>query len=842
MPVASTFLALRQVSSQQWVLAARSQLWEFDLRSALIGVGAGLLIAWLLRRLRAPLGRIWRVILGVWQRLARYLQASVEDEYCAVLINWAQGMVFPPHVAPLDAVFVEPVLRGLKPVPQSLDDWEFQGHTHSLSLGCAISRYPRLLLIGAPGTGRTTTLAYLALSAVRCRTSREESPDMPIAYPLDGRLPLFVPLTSVEWNSAYSAKGKERAALDCLLEAAASATKAERGQVRLLQQRVLAGEALILVDEWDKLDPLQRSVVADWIGQLLRMAPGNQWVVSSGERGYAPLVEAGFAPLRLTQWDTAQAKSLAERWYRVMTANRSGTSSEQVLLSLQKAMEQAVRAALSTLEMAVLAFLWTDSPGGEWRASPRRGVLFEQAFRSLLIREGFDPALLSPCTHALGQLGWQMVLGERRWLSYNDLETALREAFPPSGEFSPQLMTKLTRSLTGSLGILRAVRTNRYRFAHSLWQAYFAARYAAQLDPGELLARLDDPRLQPVWSFYAEWGDMGPIARAWMGRPDDLFSARARLLGTWIAMAPPGAAWREEGMAHLARAFIAPNVPLPVRQALAETIARSRVKGVTHFFARMLEHSDRAIRAAAAAGLWCLESHLTPSLFVKALRDKERTVREAAVVALTRWCSDTAVQLLKRQLVEEGDDEFRPYIAESLAKCGESGIAVLHQAAEAESIAIRRAAAFGLAAAGERQQVERMAREDPHWLVRTAANAALVELERRGNETTEVHILSLLPKPEALSWLIRWAAERGEGVGVGEAAYRMLQRALKEGDSEVQVAALRTLAWIGRAEDIPLIYPLLTSPVRAVADAAFDALAELTARYDLSLEQAGLRG
>ncbi|RLC63770.1 MAG: hypothetical protein DRI80_03155, partial [Chloroflexota bacterium] len=86
------------------------------------------------------------------------------------------------------------------------------------------------------------------------------------------------------------------------------------------------------------------------------------------------------------------------------------------------------------------------------------------------------------------------------------------------------------------------------------------------------------------------------------------------------------------------------------------------------------------------------------------------------------------------------------------------------------------------------------------------------------------------------SWLVSWAAAQGEGVGVGDAARKMLWRALREGDASVRLAAAQVLAQIGRPDDVEPLLAALTDPDRTVVDAAMEALAEISRRYDVRIE------
>jgi HEAT repeat protein len=137
-----------------------------------------------------------------------------------------------------------------------------------------------------------------------------------------------------------------------------------------------------------------------------------------------------------------------------------------------------------------------------------------------------------------------------------------------------------------------------------------------------------------------------------------------------------------------------------------------------------------------------------------------------------------------------------------------------------------------LAQVKARELLEKLAREDAQWIVRSAALAALDELDERGK------ISGVAPPPEVeqLPWLISWAASQREGVGLGDAARRMLRRAMSAGDAPVRLAAAQTLAQVGHPDDVEPLQTALTDDDPFVASAALEALAEISRRYDLRIE------
>ena len=81
-----------------------------------------------------------------------------------------------------------------------------------------------------------------------------------------------------------------------------------------------------------------------------------------------------------------------------------------------------------------------------------------------------------------------------------------------------------------------------------------------------------------------------------------------------------------------------------------------------------------------------------------------------------------------------------------------------------------------------------------------------------------------VPELERLPWLISWAADRGEGVGLGEAARARLRQALVEGDPKVRLAAAQMLRQIGRPDDVESLRAVLFDADPSVGSAAVEAI------------------
>jgi HEAT repeat protein len=407
-----------------------------------------------------------------------------------------------------------------------------------------------------------------------------------------------------------------------------------------------------------------------------------------------------------------------------------------------------------------------------------------------------QPWLLAAYRSTLGQVALELQQEKRSTASREEIEAAIEAVLPPPEERTARATAHVFGTLTGEQGLLRPAGSDRWVFAHPLWQAYLTARQLAAVDPTSLVERLEDPHWSDVLRFYAELGDMGPLVAAWLRSP-------------------------------LQTAPIAPT-----RRALAKALAATGVPGVAYLLKQALQHPDAEFRAAAVLGLADVAGEADLPAFETPLEDDDPAVREAAVRGLASLGIDAATRRLEQVLLE-GDDTLRPIAAELLVKCGEENVDLLHEMVESEDMMARRAAVSGLKEEGARGLLEKMAREDEQWIVRSAATTALEEMEKKEN----ISGIAPVPEVEQLPWLISWAAAQGEGVGLGEAAQQMLRRALREGDDSVRMAAVQVLTQIGHPDDVGLLRAALADPDPVVMGAAFEALAEISRRYDLTIEQ-----
>ena len=836
--------------------------WRFDPLSALIGAAIAFILMGLLYIFREQLRAAWERLVAPVDQLTHRLQSDAETQYRERVVGWSRTLPFLGDLVPLHRAFIEPELLVPPPSPTSLVEVEIEdAHWDALPLSRILSGHPLLVLNGGPGLGKTSLLAYLAWVSARGSQDEADSEEQLDPPPVeihgaDERLPVYVPLTAIEWGEGPSPMEDEEGerATDSpppemapqpedLLPTALAVVGGRKRWAGALQPFLENGEAILLVDGWDDLQSHQRDQAAEWLAQCIDRFEDNVWIVGAGEWDYASLTEAGFVPVKLQRWTLEQVIRFANGWLEADPAfeptpqeeperepepheDETETSDAPTLSREEFCSELTTAAARgwSPLELAMGAFVLVR----EGQAPFQRGTLFDHTL-DLLLWDEERPWIAPACRVALIELATRLQQGGRQFATRDEVETLIEDALLPSEERPPNAARVALKSLLNSPALLQEIGANKVTFAHTLWQKYLTARKFVAEGSEPLADHLDDPEWSEVLGFYAELGDIGPLIVPWLQKPDDIFHRRLRTLGAWIGAAPEDAPWKQKAMTILARSFLKAGQSAETQKALAEALVETNVPGVFHVFKRALQQPDAGLREAGVWGLAHLESAAVLPHLKDSLDDPAVEVREAAIQGLAQMRTEGAARILEDAFLEVSDD-VRPLVAEALAKSGDASF--LREAAEADDLSLRRAAVYGLAEAGDREALEQMAREDGQWIVRSAAAAALDEIRASGEEAA----VPSPPKIEQLPWLISWAAERGTGVGVGEAAREMVRTVLREGNVTEKVIAAQLLIWEGRPEDVEILRGALSEDDLVLQQVAWAALTEIAKRYDLWIE------
>ncbi len=821
--------------------------WSFDPVSFCVGLVVAFLLIGLAYRFRGHFARLWNRINENAKRLRERLTASMSARYSVNAIESAQTMHLFGSLASLDDIYVETRLD--VPLASPLGTFE----RPSLSPQQAIRAGNRLVILGRPGSGRTTMLNHLLRYQASIVQTSGESAWVP-AY-------VYLPLLARELAAMKHTRAKDNrqiAPAQQLVQLALSPmSRLEASRVaRWLRSEVETGNALLLLDGWDEVPVADRPTVTAWIRRIGDTCRQNRLVVTAGERGYAPLIEAGFVPLRLSIWTDRHLDDLARRWSEVEPFKEDDQDVEPLEIPYSLTPPSPLEATLECV-IRLQGQVPSDTPAGK----------MNQVLDLLLPPPESDDAGRAAWPQetghrALGRLAVTATEQGRITLEREEIQSAVSSAMPPpqfalgeehEGAVTRQMLNAereeqerralqivdCCRDLTAPGAPIRSWGNEQHFFSHPLVAAYLAARYLANQNL-HVVNHADDAAWFDVLRFYVGLAPAGRLIGRLLSIPDDALLSYLWTAATVMAAARPGdAPSRVALLTRLAQLFLNPRIPELFRERCLVALVQSREAGVRLLFKQAASNPDDALRARAILGLAALGHEQDLETVAAGLGDASPEVQIAAVDALAilgRKGDTHAFELVVTALVE-ADDQVQRVAAEALAELGLEGYAVLRDATKDEDLMVRRASVYGLVAIGEpwaREMLDRMQHEDNEWLARNAAAEALARVDQWDDPDAPPVALTL-PQAESEPWLIAWTAERGEGTGVGDAALSAVLTALAEGDASTRDMALGTLGRLADPRTIDVLCQTLRDPDPLARDAALVALDEISHRHDMTI-------
>ncbi|MFG3304301.1 NACHT domain-containing protein [Streptomyces wuyuanensis] len=335
----------------------------------------------------------------------------------------------------------------------------------------ALAAHDRVLLRGVAGSGKTTLVQWLAVSATGTAGG---APDGPMAY-LHDRVPFVLPLRTLTRH------GERLPAPDAFLPAVGCPLTPPEGWA----DRVLtAGRGLILVDGLDEVPEAERSRTRRWLRDLLgAYGRGNRWLVTSRPSAVRDdwLAADGFTDLTLSPMSRRAVATFVRRWHRAAGADASAY--EQPLQDALRGKQDLSALATNPLMCGLICALHRDRRGFLPRG---RKALYEAALTMLLTRRdrerdmgapsGIDLAE-APQIQLVQRLAYWMTLNGRTQMDRSRAESLVLGAVPAVPEAAA---ANDPEAVFGHLlhrsGLLRESSPGAVDFVHRTFQDYLAAK------------------------------------------------------------------------------------------------------------------------------------------------------------------------------------------------------------------------------------------------------------------------------------------------------------------------------------------------------------------------------
>ncbi|MBD0838952.1 NACHT domain-containing protein [Streptomyces sp. TRM68416] len=396
----------------------------------------------------------------------------------------------------------------------------------------ALAEHDRVLLRGVAGSGKTTLVQWLAVTA-----ARGERGD---------RIPYVLPLrTLVRRPDGLPAP-------DAFLSAVHLPFHASRPDG--WADRVLAaGRALLLVDGIDEIPERERERTRRWLRELLDVYPGNQWLVTSRPSAVREdwLAADGFRELALTPMSQDDVAAFIDRWH---TAARADAPDPERLDGYRRSLLDAVRGkpdlgrlATNPLMCGLICALHRDRRG---YLPHGRKELYDAALSMLLVRRDEERDMFPqgesggvfltelPQIQLLQRLAYWLIRNNQSELDHDRAERIVADALPSLPAAADQGDAgQILRHLLVRSGLLREPTSGTVEFVHRTFQDYLGAKAAVEDGDFGLLVRgaadeqwADVVRMAVAHARPRERAELLRDLSAAAERAEGAVSARLRLL------------------------------------------------------------------------------------------------------------------------------------------------------------------------------------------------------------------------------------------------------------------------------------------------------------------------
>ncbi|MEU6662673.1 NACHT domain-containing protein [Streptomyces sp. NPDC046821] len=339
----------------------------------------------------------------------------------------------------------------------------------------AFDGHERVLLRGEAGSGKTTLIQWLAITAT-------------------DRIPYVLPLRTLIRASGLPSPAAFLNSADC------PHTPPDGWAERVLT----AGRGLVMVDGLDEVPSADRPRVRDWLLGLVRAFPGNRWLLTARPTAVRPqwLAGDGFAELTLAPMERRTVDAFVRRWHKAADAPEH----EEPLLDALRTKPDLSQLATNPLMCGLICALHRARRG---YLPPRRKALYDAALQMILTERdrqrgmgGLDGIELDTedQTELLQRLAYSLVLAGRSEMDESTALTLLERALPSVPDAARQGDARtILRHLLLRSGVLRSPAPQVVDFAHRTFLDHLAARYAVEeghLDV--LLGHADDTQWEDV--------------------------------------------------------------------------------------------------------------------------------------------------------------------------------------------------------------------------------------------------------------------------------------------------------------------------------------------------------
>jgi NACHT N-terminal Helical domain 1/NACHT domain len=357
----------------------------------------------------------------------------------------------------------------------------------------------RVLLLGRAGSGKTTVLQWLSVTAARSGFTGALGD-------LNEHFPFFIRLRDYAGRQLPEPEGF----LDGL--ARQLAAEAPSGWIR---RQLKSGRAFVLVDGADELPEKERRAVPGWLADLADLYPEVRYVITARPTAVADnwLADLGFTRSSLEAMPPSLIEIFVRNWHNAVRQSLGDEEEIQRLTQYERSLlaeitrdhylrDLAGTPLLAGLLCALNQNLRSQLPRRRTEIYERALAMFDQRDRARDIPPSAPDLDLTAKTQVLAHLAIWMVRNQQPEVDFATAEKRCSESLAMlGGDYHP---TATFRFLLERSGLLREPAIGRVDFIHRTFEEYLAAKAAIDGDAvGELVSKAGDAQWSEVITLAA---------------------------------------------------------------------------------------------------------------------------------------------------------------------------------------------------------------------------------------------------------------------------------------------------------------------------------------------------
>jgi NACHT domain len=424
----------------------------------------------------------------LWQRYRQQMREEYGETatIAALFCTQKRNELAPAHIFIEPEIALKPsavFMPGQQAMPEVFRSggqtiWTFLLSTSPTTRHC--------MLVGVPGSGKTTSLEHTALSLTRGRSfHHRRTPDM---------LPIFLSLPA---SAALIESRTDFSLVDAVCEHMQRRWRQTVPRA-WVDELVTAGQCVILLDGLDAVaNPLTRKHTAVWVQQQIRFYQQNRFIVAARSQSDSELLLDELIVLEIRPFKMEQIEHYVQQWSHVHMSGKCHWSRAKRDASRQRWVQDFLRQLRATpslhalaanpLHLLLLALVYQH----RLVLPAQRGKLYTEVLDVLLDqvkrRKGMQECTMSQIQDVLKSLAWSMLQEGKSEVSMNEAHHLLA---PYLAQRAPLLQPDVFLNMLhtgGDVFLKREAQT--YRFAHRTFQEYFAAVHAREQGLEQFLAR-----------------------------------------------------------------------------------------------------------------------------------------------------------------------------------------------------------------------------------------------------------------------------------------------------------------------------------------------------------------